>query len=186
MIIPIPLRRVRTTISSIHSHPFQVSLPNPRALSHISSFIPRTCNLRNVLPASCFPESYNLPSFKSRINKLDLIPLSSWPFAFLISSFVEALYRLPWSFPNIFFFFYWLHSHIRWGHRCGFPLSTSLCPGRPMAASQLRGGLPRCRLSTSSLGGLSFFFQFAVFRLSSLHNCLPVFLHGQTSAVCSL
>ena len=43
-IIPVPLRRVRTTRSSTHSHPFQVSLPNPRTLSHKSSFIPRTCN----------------------------------------------------------------------------------------------------------------------------------------------
>ena len=76
-IIPVPLRRVRTTRSSTHSHPFQVSLPNPRTLSHKSSFIPRTCNLWNVLPSSCFPESYNLPSFKSKINKLDLICLSS-------------------------------------------------------------------------------------------------------------
>ena len=76
-IIPVPLRRVRTTRSSAHSHPFQVSLPNPRTLSHKSSFIPRTCNLWNALPYSCFPESYNLPSFKSKINKLDLISLSS-------------------------------------------------------------------------------------------------------------
>ena len=76
-IIPVPLRHVRTTRSSTHSHPFQVSLPNPRTLSHKSSFTPRTCNLWNVLPSSCFPESYNLPSFKSNVNKLDLISLSS-------------------------------------------------------------------------------------------------------------
>ena len=76
-IIPVPLRRVRTTRSSTHSHPFQVLLPISRTLSHKSSFIPRTCNLWNVLPSSCFPESYNLPSFKSKINKLDLISLSS-------------------------------------------------------------------------------------------------------------
>ena len=75
-IIPVPLRRVRTTRSSTHSHPFQVSLPTSRTLSHKSSFIPRTCNLWNVLP-SCFPESYNLPSFKSKIYKLDLISLST-------------------------------------------------------------------------------------------------------------
>ena len=81
-IIPVPLRRVRTNRSSTHSHPFQVSLPNPRTLSHKSSFITRTCNLWNVLPSSCFPESYNLPSFKSKINKLHLISLSSSPFAF--------------------------------------------------------------------------------------------------------
>ena len=77
----VPLRRVRTTRSSTHSYRFQISLPNPRTLSHKSPFIPRTCNLSNVLP-SCFPESYNWPSFESEINKLDLISLSSWPFAF--------------------------------------------------------------------------------------------------------
>ena len=38
-IIPVHLRRVRTTRSSTHSHSFQVSLPNPRTLSHKSSFI---------------------------------------------------------------------------------------------------------------------------------------------------
>ena len=78
-IILAPLRRVRTTRSSTHSHRFQVSLPTSRTLSHKSSFIPRTCNLWNLLP-SCFPESYNLPSFKSKINSLDLISLSSLPF----------------------------------------------------------------------------------------------------------
>ena len=81
-IISVPLRRVRTTRSSTHSHPFQVSLPTTQTLSHKSSFIPRTCNLWNLLSSSCFPESYNLPSFKSKINKLDLISLSSQPFAF--------------------------------------------------------------------------------------------------------
>ena len=68
---------VRTTRSSTHSHTFQVSLPNPRTLSDKSSFVPRTWNLWNVLPSSCFPESFNLPSFKSKINKLDLISLCS-------------------------------------------------------------------------------------------------------------
>ena len=87
-IIPVPLRRVRTTRSAPHSHPFQVSLLNPQTLSHKSSFIPRTCNLWNVLPCSCFPESHNLPSFKCKINKLDLISLS--PVSLLLSSFFHC------------------------------------------------------------------------------------------------
>ena len=66
------------TYDKTHSHPLLTS----RTLSHKSSFIPRTCDLWNLLPSSCFPESYNLPSFKSKINKLDLISLSSQPFAF--------------------------------------------------------------------------------------------------------
>ena len=82
-IIPVPLRRFRDTRSSTHSHPFQVSRPTPRTLSHKSSFISRTCNLWSVLPSS-FPESYNSPSFKSKINKFDLISLSSKPFAFFL------------------------------------------------------------------------------------------------------
>ena len=54
-----------------------LTLSHPLLETEQSSFIPRTCNLWNVLPSSCFPESYNLPSFKSKINKLDLISLSS-------------------------------------------------------------------------------------------------------------
>ena len=54
-----------------------VQLGVSATLSHKSSFVPRTCNSWNVLPSSCFPESYNLPSFKSKINKLDLVSLSS-------------------------------------------------------------------------------------------------------------
>ena len=76
-IIPDPMRRVRTTRSSTHSHPFQVTLPNPRTLAHKLSFIPRTSQLQNSLPPTTFHESYNLSSFKSNINKLDLVSLST-------------------------------------------------------------------------------------------------------------
>ena len=80
-VIPDPilfLRRVRTTRSSTtHSHPFQVTLPNARTLAHKSSFIPRTSQLWNSLPPTTFPESYNLSSFKSNVNKLDLVSLST-------------------------------------------------------------------------------------------------------------
>ena len=93
-IIPVPLRRVRTTRSSTHSHPFQIALPNPRTLSHKSSFIPKTCNLWNLLPSSYFPKSYNLPPFRSKINKLDLISLFLAARS-LLSSFVGALYKQP-------------------------------------------------------------------------------------------
>ena len=55
-IIPDPVRRVRATRSSTYSHPFQVKLPNPRALAHKSSFIPRTSQLWNSLPPTTFPE----------------------------------------------------------------------------------------------------------------------------------
>ena len=76
-IIPDPLKHVRPTRSFTQSHPFQVILSNPRTLSHKSSFIPRTCKLWNTLPSTSFPVSYNLSSFKSNINKQDLISLSN-------------------------------------------------------------------------------------------------------------
>ena len=74
-IIPDLVRRVRTTRNSTYSHPFQATFPNPRTLSHNSSFIPRTSQMWNSLPPTTFPESYNLSSFKSNINKLDLVSL---------------------------------------------------------------------------------------------------------------
>ena len=46
-IIPDPVRRIRTIRSSTYSHPFQVTLPNPRTIAHKSSFIPRTSQLWN-------------------------------------------------------------------------------------------------------------------------------------------
>ena len=81
-IIPDPMRRVQTTRSSTHSHPFQVTLPIPRTLAHKSSFITRTSQLWNSLPPTTFPESYNLSSFKSNVNKLDLVSLSTYPSPF--------------------------------------------------------------------------------------------------------
>ena len=91
-------------VSSKNFHPivimyiemlFTHALPKSHCLIHELSLPqiiihPRACNLWNVLPHSCFPESYNLPSFKSKINKLDLISLSSQSFAF----FFLPLFRL--------------------------------------------------------------------------------------------
>jgi len=76
-VVPNPLRCARATRSSTYSHPFQVTLPNPRPLAHRLSVIPRTSQLWNSLPPTTFLESYNLSSFTSNINKLDLISLST-------------------------------------------------------------------------------------------------------------
>ena len=81
-IIPVPLRRVITSRSSNHSHPSPVSLPTSRTLSHKSSLRPRKCNLWSVLSSACSPKSYSLPSFKSKTNKVNVISLSSYLFAF--------------------------------------------------------------------------------------------------------
>ena len=76
-IIPDPVRRVRTTRSSTHSHPFQATLPNPRTQAHNSYFIPRTSQLWNSLPPTTFLEYYNLSYLNLTSTKLDLVSLST-------------------------------------------------------------------------------------------------------------
>ena len=49
-------------------------------LLHAST--PRDDSTQNVLLSSCFPEPCNMPSFKSKINKLDLMSLPSYSFVF--------------------------------------------------------------------------------------------------------
>ena len=92
-IIPVPLRRVRTTRSSTHSHPFSVSQPTPKTLSHKSSLIPRMCNLWKMLPSSSFPESCNL--LFSNLKSINL-PLSLSFLSHQYYSFVRTLHRPPW------------------------------------------------------------------------------------------
>ena len=70
-IIPVPLMSVRTTRSSIHSHPFQVSLSYPRNLSHKSSFIIHPKNMQLIYGTSCLllallnPAIYHLLNLRS-------------------------------------------------------------------------------------------------------------------------
>ena len=84
-ITPGPMRSFKITRSSTQSHPFQVTLPNPRTLAHKSPFIPRTSHLWNTLPPIAFPEAYNLSSCKSHL----YIYLNFLPFLSLF--FVGAL-----------------------------------------------------------------------------------------------
>ena len=81
------------------THPFQLSLPTPRTLSHKSLFFPKPCRLWQALPSSSFPESYNFPL--SNIRRINLI-LSVSPLSLSLSSvFLRVLYRQPWPLPNI-------------------------------------------------------------------------------------
>ena len=62
----------RTTRLSSTAHPFTVRTPRCRTNIFASSFIPRTVALWNKLPASCFPDTPNVNTFKSRVNRLAL------------------------------------------------------------------------------------------------------------------
>ena len=99
-IIPDPMRRVRTTRSSTHSHPFQVTLPTPRTLAHKSSFISRTSQLWNSLPPTtlslnptiCHP--LNLMSTNLILSPFLLNP-SPFSQFFLCRGFVIGLMAFP-------------------------------------------------------------------------------------------
>ena len=88
--IPVPLRCVRTTRSSTHSPPFQVSLPTSQTLSHKSSLSQEhaiygtTC----LLLAFLSPTTYHF----SNLSSINLI-LSLYPLSCLLSSFL-----LCWGF----------------------------------------------------------------------------------------
>lgn len=70
--VPLPLVFHRPSRAQAASHPYQVSVPVCRIANFESSFFPRTAKLWNTLPLSVFPPSYNISTFKRRINKLVL------------------------------------------------------------------------------------------------------------------
>ena len=67
--MPPLLPRPRCTRLSSFSHPYSVHLSNARVNQYSKSFIPFTGKLWNSLPASVFPPSYDLDSFKRRVSR---------------------------------------------------------------------------------------------------------------------
>ena len=57
-LVPLPYSRYSDRL-----HDFSVTIRN------VNSFFPRTARLRNILPVECFPLTYDLSGFKSRINR---------------------------------------------------------------------------------------------------------------------
>ena len=64
-LVPLPFSRGRSTRYSDRLHDFSVTIP--RCFSN--SFFPRTAKLWNSLPIECFPLTYDLSGFRSRINR---------------------------------------------------------------------------------------------------------------------
>ena len=67
-LIPRPYSRGRTTRYSDRLHDFSVTIPRCYKDFYVNSFFPCTVRLWNSLPIECFPLTYDLSSFKSRIN----------------------------------------------------------------------------------------------------------------------
>ena len=68
-LVPLPFSRGRSTRYSDRLHDFSVTIPKCYKDVYVNSFFPRTARLWNFLPIECFPLSYDLNSFKSRINR---------------------------------------------------------------------------------------------------------------------
>ena len=68
-LVPLPFSRGRSTRYSDGLHDFSVTIPRCYKDVYVNSFFPRTAKLWNSLPIECFPLTYGLSGFKSRINR---------------------------------------------------------------------------------------------------------------------
>ena len=70
---PLPYSLGRPTRYSDTLHDFTVTIPRFYKDVYVNSFFPRTARPWNCLPIECFPLTYDLNGFKSRINRHLLI-----------------------------------------------------------------------------------------------------------------
>ena len=68
-LVPLPYSPGRSTCYSDRLHDFSVTIPRCCKDVCVNSFFPRTARLWNSLPIECFPLTYDLSGFKSRINR---------------------------------------------------------------------------------------------------------------------
>ena len=71
-LVPLPYSRVRSTCYSDRLHDFSVTILRCYKDVSVNSCFPRTGRLWNFLPIECFPLTYDLNGFKSRINRCHL------------------------------------------------------------------------------------------------------------------
>ena len=76
-LVPLPFSRGRSTCYSDRLHDFSVTIPRCYKDVYVNSFFPHMAKLWNSLPIQCFPLTYDLSGFKSRINRHLLSPVSS-------------------------------------------------------------------------------------------------------------
>ena len=68
-LVPLPYSQGRSTCYSDRLHDFFVTIPRCYKDVYVNSFFPCTARLWNSLPIECFPLTYDLSGFKSRINR---------------------------------------------------------------------------------------------------------------------
>ena len=68
-LVPFPFSRGRSTRYSDRLHGFSVTIPRCYKDVYVNSFFTCTAKLWNSLPIECFPLTYDICGFKSRINR---------------------------------------------------------------------------------------------------------------------
>ena len=68
-LVALPFSRGRSTRYSDRLHDFSVTIPRCYKDVYVNSFFPRMAKLWNSLPIECFPLTYDISGFKSRINR---------------------------------------------------------------------------------------------------------------------
>ena len=68
-LVPLPYSQGRSTRYSDRLHGFSVTIPRCYKDVFVNSFFSHTARLWNSLPTECFPLTYDLSGFKSRINR---------------------------------------------------------------------------------------------------------------------
>ena len=68
-LVPLLFSQGRSTCYFDRLHDFSVTIPRCYKDVYANSFFPRMAKLWNSLPIECFPLTYDLSGFKSRINR---------------------------------------------------------------------------------------------------------------------
>ena len=83
-LVPLPYSQGRSSCYSDRQHDFSVIIPRCYEDFYVNTFFPHTARFWNSLPVGCFPLTYDLSSFKSRIN-------ISFNYRFFLNRFLVCL-----------------------------------------------------------------------------------------------
>ena len=92
-LVPLPFSQGRSAHYSDRLYDFSVTIPRCYKAVYVNSFFPCTAKLWNFLPIECFPLTYDLSGFKSRINR-HLLTVGSFETGFLYPLIFVVLFFL--------------------------------------------------------------------------------------------
>ena len=89
-LVPLPFYRGRSTRYSDRLRGFSVIIPKSYKDFYVGSFFPHTARAWNFVPIECFPLSYDISGFKTRINRYLLTVGFSKQIFFTLQSFCAS------------------------------------------------------------------------------------------------